>query len=59
MQGLGRFSASRVYKEETSPEEESKASGFDLWIAEGEVLTDVNRFSVIASGEGTDSDLDA
>ena len=37
VQGLGRFSASKVYKEEQSAEEESKANGADqdLWVAEG------------------------
>ena len=51
VQGLGRFSASQVSKEEVPPEEEVKDQDA-LWLAEGEMLEDVNRFKLIEEGEG-------
>lgn len=61
--GLGRFSAARVYKEEDpiAPEEQEESKEAmearrvrqmgDLWIAEGQLLHDVNRFDLIAQSE--------
>ena len=56
VQGIGRFSASKVYKEVDELQEEVKAQEpQDLWIGEGQLLTDVNRFDLIAgSGENAE-----
>ena len=50
--GLGRFSASQVYKEEEEKQEEERKEAYrELWLAEGQLLTDVNRFNLISENE--------